>query len=112
MRYLGVFVVVLLVSLTSFSQQREFEKKIKKGTSRFYSFNIKVGEKLYFLSSARYDSNAKVFSGAIASVDSSSYVSEYVLKPKEIQIEVASLVVNSVFITIKLEEMLSVEMYE
>ena len=112
MRILSVFFIVLLVSVGVYSQQREFERKIKKGTSRFYNFNVKVGEKIYFLSSSRYDPYAKVFSGAIKSVDSSSFAKDYVLKPKEIQIVVASLVVNSVFISINLDDIQDVIMYE
>ena len=103
---------MLFVGVGVYSQHNANEKLIKKGVSRYYSFNIKVGEKIYFLSSARYDSSSKIFSGSLASVDSSSTAKDYVLKEKEMQIVVASLFVNSVFITINLKDIQAVYIAE
>ena len=102
----------MLVGVGVHSQHKANEKLIKKGVSRYYSFNIKVEEKIYFLSSARYDSNSKIFSGSIARVDSSSTAKDYILKGKDMQIVVASLFVNSVFITINLKDIQAVYIAE
>lgn len=103
MKNIIVFFFLLTINSGVIAQQKSKEQLINKGVSRFYKFNVLVDDKLYFLSSARYDGDLKIFYGTISRVDSSKSAPQYILQHKEIQLVVDSLDVNSVFITIELK---------
>ena len=112
MKQVSVFFLLCVLTISISAQQVQHEKLLKKGTSRFYSFSVRVGSKMYFLNNARYDQYGKVFTGSIAKVDSINNPDSYVLGWKEMQIVVDSISINSVFITIPLKQIRQINQQE
>lgn len=101
----SVIILISTIALIALPQTwKENEEQIIHGIERFYHFNIRTPDKLYFLNNTRYNEYSKVFTATISKVDSSDEIGNYRLERKEIQLVVDSLAVNSVYISVDIHQ--------